>query len=105
MATNGISDLASLNNPDKIADAAQRIYEEKYKAKFEPTHTGEFLVIDLKTGEAYFGKFPEDALQQARTQAPNGIFHLIRIGAPAAFRVSYSLHQDAWWDRSHRQAG
>ena len=100
-----ISDLGSLNNPDKIAEAAQRIYEEKYKARFDPAHLGEFVVIDLKTEQAYLGKFPEIALQEAMAKAPSGIFHLIRVGAPTAFRVSYSLHKDAWWDRSHRQAG
>lgn len=83
---------APFTNPQAIAEAGERIYKDKYQALYEPSHTGSFVAIDVLSDEAYLADTPEGALKQARQQAPHGLFHLIRIGAPGAFRVSYSAH-------------
>jgi hypothetical protein len=75
--------------PAKIAEAGERIYAEKYQASLEGQHPGEFVVIDVLNGNPYVARFPEQALEQARSCAPMGVFHLIRIGSPGAFRVSH----------------
>jgi hypothetical protein len=86
--------LASL---EKIAEAGERIYEERYKAQVEPRRYGHFIAVDVISGIGYVAEHPEQALQDARAAAPNGIFHLIRIGARGAFRVSFGLsHHDCW---------
>ena len=95
----------SLTDPGKIAKAAEEIYSSKYKEDFEKAHSGQFAVIDVRSGEAYRGEFAEDALGIARKKAPNGVFHLIRIGAPGAFRVSYVGQREAHWDWTLRQEG
>ena len=78
-------DLTSMN---RIAEEAQRMYEERFRVELEREHLGEFAVIDVQGGEYYLGKFPEDALCKARKGAPLGLFHLMKIGAQGAFRVS-----------------
>ena len=96
---------ATLSSPNKIAAEAERIYNEKFKGEFEQTHKGQFVVVDVQDGQAYLGKFAEDAIQKAREKAPYGIFHLIRIGSPTASKNSYvGNHGDAW-DWSLRRAG
>ena len=95
----------TLNSPNKIAAEAERIYNEQFKDRFEHDHKGQFVVIDVQDGQAYLGKFAEDALQEAREKAPYGIFHLIRIGAPTASKTSYVGNHDNAWDWSLRRAG
>jgi hypothetical protein len=84
-----------LNSPEKIADAGERIYDERYKVQLEPRRHGHFIAVDVTSGIGYVAEYPEEALQDARAAAPNGIFHLIRIGARGAFRVSFGItHHD-----------
>lgn len=98
------ADLRLLDSPGKIADAGDRIYSDKYKSQLEADQMGHFVAIDVTTEEAYVAEFPEQALEKARTAAPNGIFHLIRIGAPGAFKVSFGLSKsDDFWGRPLRQ--
>ena len=82
--------IPSLSNPQAIAEAGEKIYREKYQARFEEEHLGKFVAINVLTEEAYLGDLPEEAFQKARKAAPKGLFHLMRIGSPGAFRVSYS---------------
>ena len=98
-------ELRALNTPDKIAEAGEKLYEERHKASLEPDHDGEFVAIDVVTGEAYTGEFPEEAIQHAKDAAPYAVLHLIRIGAPGAFKVSYAARHHDWWNRPLRQVG
>ena len=95
---------SNLSDPGKLAEAAEEVYRTKYKNQYEETHFGQYLVIDIKTNDAYVGEYPEGALQTARESAPYGIFHLIRIGAPGAFKVNHVGKQDDCWDWPLRRA-
>ena len=97
--------MTTLNSPPEIAEAAEEIYRTCFKDEYERTHTGKFVVIDIVEKQAYVAEFAEIALQEAREKAPYGVFHLIRIGAPSAFKASYgSTHENAW-DWTLRQTG
>ncbi len=88
----------SLADPREIARIAEEIYRQKYKEHFEKAHSGKFVVIDIRSKEAHIGDFAEEAFEIARKKAPHGVFHLIRIGAPGAFRVGYAGQQEDIWD-------
>jgi hypothetical protein len=92
------NNVKTLDSPAKIADEGERIYAERFKEQLESAHRGHFVAIDVTSGAEYVAEFPELALEKARAAAPNGIFHLIRIGAPGAFKVSYGMaqHDDFW---------
>jgi hypothetical protein len=96
-------DVKALTSPEKIADAGEAIYEERYKRRLEPDRRGHFIAVDVTSGEGYVADYPEQALQDARKAAPYGIFHLIRIGAPGTFRVSFGLNRHDFWGRPLRQ--
>lgn len=78
-----------LNNPKAIADAGERIYQEKFQAAFEAEHMGEFAAINVVKETAFVGNTPELAFQSARQDDPQGIFHLIRVGYAGAFQMGY----------------
>jgi hypothetical protein len=77
-----------LSNPKAVADAGERIYAERYKQGYEANYRGWFVLIDVRSAIAYLGPTPQAAIHEARQKAPNGIFHLIRVGEPGAFHVS-----------------
>jgi hypothetical protein len=82
--------VPDITNPAEIIEIGERIYKEKYQLEYEPKYGGSFLAINVLDGMAYLGETSAGALEKARATAPSGIFHLIRIGSPGAFRVSYS---------------
>lgn len=86
-----------LSHPKAIAELGEKIYHERYRAAFEAVHMGQFVVIDVTTGEAYLGPTAETAYESARRAAPRGLFHLVRVGEPGAFRVSYSSDAHLDW--------
>jgi hypothetical protein len=86
----------SLSNPKAVVEAGERIYKEKYQRDFEAAHLGKFAVIEVKTGKAYLGDTPEDAFENGRKGAPEGVFHLIKVGSPGAYRVSYAGSASDW---------
>lgn len=84
-------------NPLALAEAAEKIYNVKYRVDFETHHIGKFAVIDVVTEQAYLGETPEEAYNQARQAAPKGMFHLIKVGERGAFRVSYAADARMDW--------
>ena len=80
------------STPQQIADIGHRIYDERYRASYEASFAGQYVVIDVNTEIAYTGVRPESALEAARAANPNGLFHLLKVGAQGAFRVSFTLH-------------
>jgi len=86
-----------ISSPRELAERGENIYIEKYKAEYEREFAGKFVAIDVTTGLAYVADSPEDAVERARTEAPKGIFHLLKVGAAGAFRVSYSNNTDVDW--------
>jgi len=84
-------------NPQEAADKGMAIYREKYQHDYEQRFPGKFVAIDISTGEAWVEDSPEKALGVAQGKNPNGFFHLIRIGAPGVFRVSYTQREARDW--------
>ena len=94
----------ALKSPTEIVGAAEKIYNERYREEYEKSFHDHFVIIDIRTGLAYHEEWPERALAVAREKAPNGIFHMIRVGSPGAFRVSYT-RENASLARPFRSIG
>ena len=90
-------DSHSLSTPKAIAERGEQIYKEKYQVGYEREHLRRFVAIDVATEKAYIGNTPEAALDLAKNESPMGLFHLIQIGFPAAFRLSYSNNATTDW--------
>ncbi len=62
----------------------KEIYK-RIKNKLEPEHKGEFIAIEIDTGDYFVGKDPIEADEKAREKYPDAVFFLARIGYRAAF--------------------
>ena len=85
-----------LSNPKAIAERGEEIYA-KNRADLEAEHLGKFAAIDIETEGIYIGESAEDAFAAARAHAPNGLFHLVKIGEQGAFRVGYVADARVDW--------
>ncbi|MFQ5732763.1 MAG: hypothetical protein ACE5KM_12520 [Planctomycetaceae bacterium] len=80
---------------EEIAERGEAIYEDAIRASVESQHTGEFLVIDIETGEYEID--PDDlvATRRALAKRPEAVLYGLRIGYPAAYRLGgFSKVQD-----------
>ena len=76
------------SNAKAIAEQGENIYRDKYQKEFEANHRGRFAAIEVVTGKVYLADSPEGAVEDGRRNSPNGLFHLIKVGAPGAYRAS-----------------
>lgn len=80
------------SNPNAIAEAGEKIYAS-LRADLESTQHGKFVAINIESKAHYLGDNPEEALETAKAAEPQGVFHLIRVGFPGAFRISHAIQK------------
>ncbi|MDA2912943.1 hypothetical protein MYX77_03105 [Acidobacteriia bacterium AH_259_A11_L15] len=86
-----------LTNPKEIGKRGEEIYESKYKQTFEAEHIGKFVAIEIYSQRAFVDETPGQVLEKAQKEMPDGLFHLIKVGSPGAFRLSYTSDADTDW--------
>jgi len=85
------------SNPNAIAAAGEEIYRP-LRAELEVSQHGKFIAISIESRKHFIGDSPEAVLENAKIAEPHGIFHLIRIGYPGAFRISHAIQKsDSNW--------
>ena len=99
-----MSDKFALTDPEQIANEAERIYDKKLRESLEASYKGQYVAIDVLTGNHYIGEYAEIALVNAREDAPYGVFHLIKIGGSTSLGARYIGQEQPGWDWSLRQA-
>ncbi len=72
----------------RLAEVAERLYEEKLRSKLEPRHNGEIVVIDADSGDYFLGENLHEANERARKKYPNNVFYAIKVGYPAVYSFS-----------------
>jgi hypothetical protein len=72
----------------EIADQGSAIYNRLYRTDFESKWVGRFAAVDIRSEQAVVEDYPETALAKARAILPDGVFYLVRIGSPGAFKLS-----------------
>ena len=77
----------NLNNPKAISGAGEQIYDQRYRHDYERDYPGQFVAVDVLSGNATRGGTSSEALLKARQQYPKSVFHLIRVGHAGAFEV------------------
>ena len=90
--------MSQFSDPKMIAATGEKIYEERYKDDLEKDSHGKFAVINIRTDDIRLGDTAEEAFEKAREVDPKGVFHLVRVGFPSAFQVSYAkLNSESDW--------
>jgi len=75
-------------DPHRTAEKGRRIYRERLKSKLESEAMGQYIAIDVDSGNFVLGETPLDALCAAKQQYPGAVFHIMRVGAKSVFHLS-----------------
>jgi len=73
----------------EIVQRGQDLYDQRIRAQVEARHPGQFLVLDIETGDYEIDADDVIAVQQAKTKHPEAAFYIVRIGSPTAYRLGY----------------
>jgi hypothetical protein len=65
-----------------LAQQGQAYYERVLRPELEPGHKGEYLVLDVETGEYELDEDECAAIRRARTSKPHTLFYILRVGFP-----------------------
>ncbi len=74
-------------NPEDIIRRGRRLYESKLRAQMEATHAGEYLVLNVDTGEYEVDRDDVAASRRARLRFPSAPLFTMRVGHATAFRL------------------
>ncbi len=89
--------VENLLTPEQVAEMGAKIYDSKLKSILEPEKNGNFVVIDVISGEYFLSATLLEALEKARAKYKDRLFHSIRIGYPGVFKLgTYSSSLYGW---------
>jgi hypothetical protein len=71
----------------EVVRRGQEIYDRDIRARVEPEHRGEFIVIDIETGDYEIDAREVAAIQRSIAKHPDGRRCLLRIGFPYTHRI------------------
>jgi len=71
-------------NKAELAAKGESLYA-KLKEQLEQEHRGEFVAIEVESGDYFLGKTLQEADKKAREKYPNRVFYVIRIGRRAVW--------------------
>jgi len=77
----------TINNPDDVAKKGEEIYSNKLKFILEPKENEKFVAIDVVSGEYFLGSSILEALEKARKEYPDRVFHTIKVGYQGVFKM------------------
>ncbi|MBA3424872.1 MAG: hypothetical protein ACR2HO_08580 [Rubrobacteraceae bacterium] len=73
---------------EEIGRRGREIYERDIRSEeFDREHDGEFLVVDVTTGDYAVAEDDDEAFDHMEEKNPDGFFHLMRVGRRAAHRI------------------
>ena len=77
----------SYDTAEEIAERGHEIYDQEIRTKVETGHCGEFLVINILTGEYELDADDVAASQRAKARFGNAPLFTVRVGHQTAYRL------------------
>lgn len=93
------NDLIKKADIQRIAEEGAKIYE-RVKADFDPKEKGKFLAIEIGSGKVYLGDTSAAALELARTNHPDTVFYVVKIGFDVAETIAKSFLKNGYMNRA-----
>jgi hypothetical protein len=81
--------------PQEVESRGEAIYAEQIRDKVEVEHKGQFLVVDIETGEYEIDEDDLVATKRLLAQQPDAVVYGLRIGHPTAYRLGGSIARQA----------
>ena len=73
--------------PEEVAQRGEAMYEREIRARVEPEHMGQFVVIDIETGDYELDADDLAATKRALAKRPGAVLYGLRVGFPTAYRL------------------
>lgn len=74
-----------------IAARGEKIYHQQLREKVEAKHRGEFLTIDIETGNYEIDADEVTSSMRLLEKHPNAVMYCLRVGFPAAHRIGFKI--------------
>jgi len=74
-----------------IAARGEEIYHQQLRKKVESKHNGEFLTIDIETGDYEIDADEVVSSTRLLEKHPEAVIYCLRIGFPAAHRFGFKI--------------
>ena len=78
----------------EVESRGEAIYVQQIRDKVISRHKGEFLVVDIETGEYEIHADDLVDTKQLLARYPNAVIYGLRIGYPSAYRIGSSFSVD-----------
>jgi len=72
------------NGRKALAAKARAIYSQHLKSDLEACCRGQFVAIEVDSGEYFLGSTPLEAIKHGRVKYPERPFHVMKVGFRAA---------------------
>jgi len=70
----------------EIIELGKRIYHDQLKLDAERNHPGEFIVVDVQSGDYEIGKDDAEASHKMLQRRPAAVLYGVRVGDEVAYR-------------------
>lgn len=74
-------------SPREVAARGEDWYERQLKAQVEPKHLGEFLVVDVNTGDYEIGRDYIQPTERLLAKRPDAVLYALRVGYRSVGRI------------------
>jgi hypothetical protein len=80
---------------EEVAARGEAIYAQRIRARVEAAHNGEFVVVDIETGDYEVDVEDISATKRALAKRPDAVLYGLRVGFPTAYRLGgrFTTHQ------------
>lgn len=85
--------IAMLKLRTPLARKGYHLYQEVLKPQLEPGHLGEYVAIEVESGDYFLGTSLDEALESAEHKYPDREFFIVKVGelVTASFKHHYTL--------------
>ncbi|MBI3911794.1 MAG: hypothetical protein HY320_12800 [Armatimonadetes bacterium] len=85
--------LTTEDGIDQIVRLGEAIYQREIRPKVEDQHRGEFLALDVESGDYAIGADELTAVRNLRVRRPGVVPYIVRIGHPTAAVIGGHLQE------------
>ena len=79
---------------EEIGRLGEEIYQCDIRSHVLPEHKGEFLTLDIETGDYEIGADDLQTVKSLRARRPDGVLYGLRIGYTSAYTLAGRLVED-----------
>jgi hypothetical protein len=78
---------------EEISRRGKEFYESRIRSEVEPSHRGEFVVIDVERGDYFIGDSYSKLLLDLWAARPGSQGYVVRVGYPTAGRMGSTVRK------------